>query len=153
MNSMRPLSRWALRFSRLPLLKLSTTRMPAPFSMSESTRCEPIKEAPPVTRTFLPVQFMVVSFLVILADSLDFEVGMQRKLRTVHQRPAPALLRFAQQPPEPFQAQIADRLGRFFHLACNKFEGRAHGHDDRNVQQVQMLINPTLLLGQSKTYP
>src|SRR5690348_2876010 len=150
---MRPASRWALRFSRLPLLRLSTTRTLAPFSSRASTRCEPINEAPPVTRIFLPVQFMVVSLLVILSNPFHFQVGMQRKLRPVHKRPMPALLRFAQQPPEPFETQIADRLRCLFHLASDKLERCAHGHYHRGIKQVPVLINPALLFGQSQAYP
>ena len=39
------------RCSRLPILKSSTTSTSAPESSSESTRWEPMKPAPPVTRT------------------------------------------------------------------------------------------------------
>src|SRR5579864_5051968 len=43
-------------FSSLPLEKSSTTRTCAPRASSASTRFEPMKDAPPVTRTLLPFQ-------------------------------------------------------------------------------------------------
>src|SRR5262249_48738475 len=43
-------SRTAARLSRLPVLKLSSTRTVCPAARSASTRCEPRKPAPPVTR-------------------------------------------------------------------------------------------------------
>src|SRR5437764_15135002 len=46
------------RFSFLPLLMLSSTRTSAPRSTNASTRCEPIKEAPPVTKTRFCLQFI-----------------------------------------------------------------------------------------------
>src|SRR3990172_1407665 len=43
-------------FSILPLLRSSTTRTAAPRSTSASTKCEPMKDAPPVTRTLRLLQ-------------------------------------------------------------------------------------------------
>src|ERR1700732_2664610 len=59
----------AARFSRRPLLKLSTTRTSAPRSTRASTRAEPINEAPPVTSTRLLFQFIIIS---LVSDLLGF---------------------------------------------------------------------------------
>src|SRR5947208_1278214 len=57
-NSTRPLSMWSLMFSSWPLVRSSTTRTAAPRSISPSTRCEPMNEAPPVTSTGRFFQFI-----------------------------------------------------------------------------------------------
>src|SRR5215217_4375717 len=48
----------AARFRRLPVAKLSRTRTVSPRSTSARTRAEPMKPAPPVTRTFTPLSRM-----------------------------------------------------------------------------------------------
>src|SRR4029077_16977675 len=45
-------------FSTFPLVSSSTMRTWAPRATSASTRCEPINDAPPVTRTFLRLQMV-----------------------------------------------------------------------------------------------
>src|ERR1700722_6611098 len=61
----------------LPLVRSSTTCTRAPLSSRESTRCEPIKDAPPVTRTFLLFQigasvFFARHFFHDLNESFEF---------------------------------------------------------------------------------
>src|ERR1051325_698839 len=45
-------------FSRWPLLRSSATRTTAPRATRPSTRCDPMNDAPPVTSTGRPFQFM-----------------------------------------------------------------------------------------------
>src|SRR5579863_9222885 len=49
-------------FSILPLVRSSTTWTRAPRSTKASTRCDPMNEVPPVTRTFLRSQMMASVF-------------------------------------------------------------------------------------------
>src|SRR5439155_7327935 len=50
---------WCWMFDSNPLLKSSTTRTAAaPRSSRESTRCDPMNDAPPVTRTRLDDQLV-----------------------------------------------------------------------------------------------
>src|SRR6266542_1389463 len=46
------------RLAREPFRRLSRTTTEKPRSMSTSTRCEPMKPAPPVTRMVWPVRFI-----------------------------------------------------------------------------------------------
>src|SRR6266446_183175 len=54
--------RCGVRFSRRPLLKLSTTRTVAPRWTSASTSADPMNEAPPVTSVRVFFQFIFGSF-------------------------------------------------------------------------------------------
>src|SRR5277367_2342420 len=56
MKVTRPFFTWASMFSSLPLVRSSTTCTRAPRASKASTRCDPIKDAPPVTSTFLRSQ-------------------------------------------------------------------------------------------------
>src|SRR6267143_3774940 len=97
----RILSRLDLRFSSLPLLRLSTTVTSAPSPTSSSTKWLPMTLAPPVTRTVLSFQYMGIDLIKIqsLRDSL--ELGQYRyspvreiqKLRFVSSGPLLARLR------------------------------------------------------------
>src|SRR5688572_19519168 len=49
MNSTSPLSMCVLMLSIRPLERLSTTRTVDPRAINASTRCDPMKDAPPVT--------------------------------------------------------------------------------------------------------
>ena len=57
-SSTVPRERCSARFSRRPLLRLSATRTRAPRATRASTRCEPMNDAPPVTRVGLSRQSM-----------------------------------------------------------------------------------------------
>src|ERR1700680_373586 len=63
-------------FSTFPLVRSSTTRTWAPRATSASTRCEPMNDAPPVTRTFFRLQMMPSSgpggFFDHLHEPLEF---------------------------------------------------------------------------------
>src|SRR5262249_21935723 len=86
-------------FSRLPLLRLSTTRTRAPRSTSASTRWEPMNDAPPVTSTRLPFQSIRGISLCSFNDSFRERcvLLLQRHRphdERVHLRPEEAVKRF-----------------------------------------------------------
>src|SRR6185295_13629947 len=61
-NSTAPVLMCGWMFSIRPLLRLSTTRTRAPLATRASTRCDPMKDAPPVTRVLVADQFIDCSF-------------------------------------------------------------------------------------------
>src|SRR5467141_1207549 len=97
----RILPRLDLRFSSLPLLRLSTTLTSAPRPTGWSTKWLPMKRAPPVTRTVLSFQDWDIDLIKIqsLRDSLELgqfryrPVQKTHKLRFVSRGPIHARLR------------------------------------------------------------
>src|SRR5436305_1687943 len=88
------------RFSRRPRTRLSRTRIsPAPSSMSQSTMCEPIRPAPPVTSTVEPSSELLILQLAPQDGALegvhpiveaDLIVVVALLLRVVAQRAQPS---------------------------------------------------------------